>query len=102
MPRIMSDAVEAGAIVTEVNGVAALFELVPPGIGSFDGHAQRFGNAVLLPGTAPEIGDGMFEGQSDFRFAVSVRVEIDDADLLLEAAAPLHEKNGIAESQLGL
>ena len=44
----------------------------------------------------------MLERQPDFGFAVGVRVEIDHADFLFEAVAALHQKNGIAEGQLGL
>src|SRR5437899_5449382 len=64
-----------------------------------DNHAQRFGDALLLAGPAPELGDRAFERQANLSFAVRVSLEINHADFLLEAAALLHEKHGISEDR---
>src|SRR5947207_14099600 len=66
-----------------------------------DNHAQRFGDALLLAGPAPELGDRAFERQANLSFAVRVSLEINHADFLLEAAALLHEKHGISVGKLG-
>jgi len=89
--------VKARTILAEVDGITALLERMPTRICSFDHHAQRLGYALLFAGPAPEIGDRAFERQSDFGFAVRVRVKIDHPDRLLQTIASSHEKYGIAD-----
>ena len=96
-----TDAVQTRTIFAEIHGVGGLGEIVALGIGAFDGDTKSLGNARLLAVLSPKIGNGLFEGKTDARFAVGVRVKIGNANFLLLAAAFMDEESGIADFELG-
>lgn len=71
------------------------------GVLTFNDDLERFWKARLLAILSPKVGDGLFEGQPDASFPVGVGVEVSDADFLLLAAAPVDEKNGVAQFEFG-
>src|SRR5260370_41577443 len=96
-----ADAVEARAILAEIDGVGTLDKRMALGVGALDDDAESFGKSRLLASFFPQVEDGLFEGQADASFAVGVRVEVGDADFLLLAAALVNEKNGVAQCEFG-
>src|SRR5439155_21111484 len=81
-----TDAVQSRAILAQIDGGAPLGKRIAVGVRTFHDDAESFRNAGPLAAFFPEVGDGLFEGQTDASFAVGVGVNKDDADFLLLAA----------------
>src|SRR5207302_11367863 len=66
-----------------------------------DNHAQRFGDALLLAGPAPELGDRAFERQANLSFAVRVSLEINPATFRPAPLPLFMRKPGFSVARLG-
>jgi len=100
--RQHADAIEARAVLAEVDGESSLREIAAGGVPPFYLYAEHFGDTRLFARAAPEAWHGSSEGESNTRFALGIALEIGDTHLLFGAGELVNEMDGVADGEFGL